>query len=92
MSLFDGCKLPDDERALEILDRISELWENNAGVKTVCTLKYPNPCICHQSVSMKLKEELIKLSVTVPKTLEDMLNDEVSLHNILRFANSEAVD
>lgn len=88
MSLFDGCRLPDDERALEIIQRISDLWENNAGVKIACDEKHPNPGIYHQRVSMELKEILVELSVSAPKTLEDMLNEETSLHNILQFAQN----
>ncbi len=88
MSLFDGYKLPDDERALEILQRISDLWDDNAGVRSICDERRPNPKIIHQRVSTELREELIKLSTTSPQALEDMLNHEVSLHNILQFAKA----
>ena len=80
--------MPDDERALEILQRISDIWEDNAGVTNICSKQHPNPTIIHQRVSTDVKEELIKLSTTHPQTLEDMLNQEVSLHNILQFANT----
>lgn len=92
MSLFDGCNLPDDERAQEILMRISELWDDNASVRNICSERHPNPNIRHEEVSIELQEELIKLSITSPKTLEDMLNEETSLHNILRFANDAMND
>ena len=92
MSLFDDCTLPDDERAQEILMRISELWDDNAGVRNICSELHPNPNIRHEKVSMELMEELINLSMTFPQALEDMLNEEVSLHNILRFVAREAVD
>lgn len=80
--------MPDDERALEILQRISDLWEDNAGVRSICSEKHPNPGIYHKRVSVELKEALIKLSVTASQTLEDMLNEETSLHNILQFAKN----
>lgn len=83
VSLFDGCKLPSDEYALEILGRISELWEDNA-----CTHK-GTPRIYHQRVSHEQKEALIELSVVSPYVLEDLLNREISLHDILRVASGE---
>lgn len=92
MSLFDGYQLPDDERALEILQRISDLWEDNACVRNICEARRPNPNIVHQRISNELREELIKLSTTSPQALEDMLNHEVSLHNILQFAKSAMYD
>ncbi|MBQ2835880.1 MAG: hypothetical protein IJE68_03500 [Clostridia bacterium] len=88
MSLFDGYKLPDDERALEILQRISDLWEDNAGVRSICHENRPNPKIIHERVSAEIREQLIKLSTTSPQTLEDMLNQEVSLYNILQYAKT----
>lgn len=81
MSLFDNCKLPDDDRAQEILSRISELWDDNAA----CSKK-GTPRFYHQRVSLELKEALIDLSLNSPQMLEEMLNREVSFHNILRFA------
>lgn len=88
MSLFDGYQLPDDERALEILQRISDLWDDNASVRSICDERRPNPKIMHQRVSTELRKELIKLSTTSPQALEDMLNQEVSIQNILQFANT----
>lgn len=87
MSLFDGYKLPDDERALEILQRISDLWEDNACVTSMCSGLNPSPRIYHQRVSVELRELLIRLSVSSSQALEDMLDEETSLHNILLFAN-----
>lgn len=89
MSLFDDCKLPDDDRALEILQRISDLWEDNANIKPT---KNGNSRTYHQKVSQELKENLIRISTYNPYALEEMLNQEISLHNILRFAAGEAVD
>ena len=85
MSLFDGCELPVDERALEILSRISELWEENGCTRRIATQYASEPQIVCQKVSIQLKDKLIRLCTIYPKAFEDMLNEESSLHNILRF-------
>jgi len=88
MSLFDGCELPIDERALEILSRISELWEENACTRRICKPNSSEPEIVSQRISIQLKDKLVRLSTISPKALEDMLNEEASLHNILLFAEN----
>lgn len=88
MSLFDEFKLPDNERAVEILERISELWEENAWIKPESPSLLA-PCYAqtyHEEISLEVQEMLITLSQTVPQELEDMLNEEAPLHRILRFA------
>ena len=83
MSLFDNCKMPTDDRALEILQRISELWEDNA-----CTQRGA-PRIYHRRVSREQKEALIEISQFSPHILEYLLNEGISLHNILRVVDGE---
>lgn len=92
MSLFDGCELPEDERALEILRRISELWEDNACVRRIAKLNSSEPEIVCQKISIQLKDKLVELSTVSPMVLEEMLNEEASLHNILRFAECGRID
>lgn len=88
MSLFDGCELPVDERVLEILSRISELWEDNACTRRIAEVNASEPEIVCQRIPIQLKDKLIRLCTISPKDFEDMLNEEASLHNILLFAEN----
>ena len=80
--LFKGFELPDDERALDILERISILWEDNGTV-------YPKKSgIHHQRVTYEQREKLIEISVTEPQLIEEKLADEITLPGLLLWLDS----
>ena len=93
--LFKDCKLPEnDERAMGILQRIAEMWEDNSWIEPVSIKGTPvsnSSCTArtyHEKIPVEIQEALITLTQTIPQELEDMLNEEMSLHNIIQFARN----
>ena len=90
MFLFEDCIIPtDNRRVVEILNKISDIWEDNACTKTTAGLKKPSPRIHRPYVSTEQKEALIELSTISPHILEEKLAEEASLYEILLLVAEE---
>ena len=80
-AMFKNVELPDNERALELLERVNSLWEQNSWGSVG-----PKSITRHRRVSYTIKEKLIDIAVNFPNALEDQLNSEVSLDQLIYWA------
>ena len=78
-AMFKDVELPTDERALELLERIDNLWDENswlAGKKHLTR---------HRRVSFDIQQKLVNVAVNSPDALEDQLNHEICLDQLIQW-------
>lgn len=88
LEMFDKIDLPQNERALGLLERINDLWEENSWLagKTHQTR--------HQKLSCKTQSKLAEFAVNFPDELENLLNEETCLNQLVEHVmdGEEEVD
>ena len=80
LAMFNDTKLPtDNERALELLTSINTLWDENSWLdeETHETL--------HLEVSPRIQEEIVKVVVAYPESVEELLANEICIHSFIEW-------
>ena len=88
-AMFKDVELPiNNKRALELLERVNTLWDENSWLTGKAHLTQ------HRRVSSAVLKKLVELSENSPNTLEELLDSEICLDQLIQWVQDQerAVD
>jgi len=80
-NLFSGFKLPEDERALELIEKLEELYELSEHFDHVCGE------FRRERINKNKRKALLLLCEQKPDYIELLLRDEVFFRDVVSFVD-----